>query len=126
MLKTLTVSGAVGIAAAALASPAFAGPYLNVENNSGWSGTDFLGSATDLHVGYEDKLGEAASWYVQGGGTYLAPDGSASETVPSGKAGITFAATESFDIYGELSFVGSGDDDIDRSYGGKVGVKYSF
>ena len=126
MLKTLTVSGAVGIAAAALASPAFAGPYLNVENNSGWSGTDFIGSATDLHVGFDGELGELATWYVQGGGTYLAPDGAASDTVPSGKAGISVAATQQLNVYGELSFVGSGDDAIDRSYGGKVGVKYSF
>ena len=126
MLKLFIASGAVVSAAAVLASPAQAGPYLNVENNSGWSGTNFVGSATDLHVGFDGELGESASWYVQGGGTYLAPDGAASDTVPSGKAGISVAASESLDLYGELSFVGSGDDDMDRSYGGKLGAKYSF
>ena len=126
MSKLLIASGAVAIAGAVLASPAIAGPYLNVESNSGWTGTDFMGSATDLHVGFEGELGDAASWYVQGGGTYLAPDGAASDTVPSGKAGISVAATDQLGVYGELSFVGSGDDDIDRSYGGKIGVKYSF
>ena len=125
MLKTLIVSSAV-VGSAVLASPAIAGPYLNVENNSGWSGTSFIGSGTDLHVGYEGEFSDAASWYVQGGATYLAPNGADGDTVPSGKAGISFAASESLDVYGELSFVGSGDDDIDRSYGGKVGVKYSF
>ena len=125
MLKTLIASG-VAVSAAALGSPAFAGPYLNVENNSGWSGSQYVGAATDFHVGYEGQLGDSASWYVQGGGTYVAPDGADSDTVPSGKAGISFVATESINMYGELSFVGSGDDDIDRSYGGKLGVKYTF
>jgi len=116
-------------AAAALAfapAAALAGPYVNVETNAGWTGTDYNGAATDFHVGYEGALGESASWYVQGGATYLAPDGAADDTVPSGKAGIGIAATESLGVYGEVSFVGSGDSDIDRGYGGKLGVKYSF
>ena len=125
MLKTLIVSGAV-VTASALASPALAGPYLNVENNSGWSGTNYVGATTDFHVGYEGELGDAATWYIQGGGSYVAPDGADSDTVPSGKAGVSVAATDSLNLYGELSFLGSGDDDIDRSYGGKLGVKYSF
>jgi|TARA_R100000081_G_scaffold23498_1_gene10356 hypothetical protein len=126
MLKAFLVSGVAASAAAALASPALAGPYLNVENNSGWSGSQFVGAATDFHAGYEGQLGDSASWYVQGGATYVTPDGADSDTVPSGKAGMSLAATQSINMYGELSFVGSGDDDIDRSYGGKLGVKYSF
>jgi hypothetical protein len=125
MLKTLIASG-VAVSAAVLGSPAIAGPYVNVENNAGWSGTNYAGATTDFHVGYEGELGDAASWYVQGGGSYVAPDGVASDTVPSGKAGISVAATESLNIYGEVSFLGSGSDDVDRTYGGKLGVKYSF
>ena len=34
--------------------------------------------------------------------------------------------TDALGAYGEVSFVGSGDDDIDRGYGAKVGLKYSF
>lgn len=125
MLKTLIVSSAV-VGSAVLASPAIAGPYLNAESNSGWTGTQYNGAVTDFHVGYEGELGDAASWYVQGGGSFIAPSGAASDTVPSGKAGISIAATESLNMYGEVSFLGSGDDDINRSYGGKLGVKYSF
>ena len=116
-------------AAAALAfapAAALAGPYVNVETNAGWTGTNYTGATTDFHVGYEGELGESAAWYVQGGASYLAPDGADSDTVPSGKAGISVAATESVGVYGEVSFVGSGDSDIDRGYGGKLGVKYSF
>ncbi|ADO97550.1 DUF680 domain-containing protein [Synechococcus phage S-SM2] len=108
------------------AGAAVAGPYVNVETNAGWTGADYTGATTDLHVGYEGALGESAAWYVQGGASYVSPDGADADTVPSGKAGISVAATESLGIYGELSFVGSGDDDIDRGYGGKLGVKYNF
>jgi len=113
-------------AATLLAAPAVAGPYANVETNAGWVGTDSVGSATDMHVGYEGTLGETITWYVQGGGTYLAPDGAASDMVPSGKAGLNLAATERLNVYGEASFTGSGSDSVDRSYGGKLGVKYNF
>ena len=108
------------------AGAAFAGPYVNVEANAGWTGADYTGTATDLHVGYEGALGESASYYVQGGATLISPDGGETDTVPSGKAGLGVAVTEKLGAYGEVSFVGSGDDDIDRGYGAKAGLKYSF
>ena len=116
-------------AAAALsmsAGAALAGPYVNVEANSGWSGSDYGGTTTDLHVGYEGALGESSSYYIQGGASVVSPDGAESDTVPSGKAGLGLAVTDSLGAYGEVSFIGSGDDDIDRGYGAKLGVKYSF
>ena len=109
-----------------LAGAAFAGPYVNVEANSGWTGSNYTGTSTDLHVGYEGALGESASYYVQGGATVVSPDGADSDTVPSGKAGLGFAVTDALGAYGEVSFVGSGDDSVDRGYGTKLGVKYSF
>ena len=125
MIKTAFAAAA---AAAAFAAPgaALAGPYVNVETNAGWTGTDYTGATTDFHVGYEGALGESAAWYVQGGASYVAPDGAADDTVPSGKAGISVAATEALGVYGEVSFQGSGDSDVDRGYGGKLGVKYTF
>ena len=116
-------------AAAALsmsAGAALAGPYVNVEANSGWVGSDYSGTATDLHIGYEGDLTDNATYYVQGGATVVSPDGGESDTVPSGKAGLGIALTDSLGAYGEISFVGSGDSDIDRGYGSKLGVKYSF
>jgi len=116
-------------AAAALsmsAGAALAGPYVNVEANSGWTGSDYGGTATDLHVGYEGSISESASYYVQGGATVVSPDGAESDTVPSGKAGLGLALTDALGAYGEVSFVGSGDADIDRGYGTKLGLKYSF
>ena len=56
----------------------------------------------------------------------MSPDGGESDTVPSGKAGLGFPVTDALGAYGEVSFVGSGDSDVDRGYGAKLGVKYSF
>ena len=108
------------------AGAAFAGPYVNVEANAGWSGSDYSGTTTDTHVGYEGALGEDASWYVQGGASFVSPDGSETDVVPSGKAGLGLAVTDALGAYGEVSFIGSGDDDIDRGYGAKLGLKYNF
>ena len=46
-MKILTIIPAAIFAA----SPVLAGPYANVEMNSGYSGSDFTGSATDVDVG---------------------------------------------------------------------------
>ena len=123
MIKTAFASAA---ALAFAPAAALAGPYVNVETNAGWTGSEYNGAATDLHVGYEGPLGESASYYVQGGATVLTPDGGDTDTVPSGKAGVGLALTDALGAYGEVSFVGSGDEDIDRGYGAKLGLKYNF
>ena len=73
---------------------AIAGPYANVEVNSGFVGSDYGGSATDVHVGYE-----GSNWYVQGGPVLLAPDDGDGDVELSGKAGISGGP-----IYTEVSF----------------------
>ena len=108
------------------AGAAFAGPYVNVEANSGWTGSNYNGTVTDAHVGYEGELGESTSWYVQGGASLVSPDGGETDTVPSGKAGLGIGLTDALGAYGEVSFQGSGDSDLDRGYGAKLGVKYTF
>ena len=119
---------AIALAAAAplMAAPALAGPYVNVETNAGWTGGDYTGATTDIHLGYEDALGESASYYVQVGASVVSPDAGDSDTVPSGKAGLGVDLTDRLGAYGEVSFIGSGDASVDRGYGGKLGVKYSF
>ena len=119
---------AIALAAAAplMAAPALAGPYVNVETNAGWTGGDYTGATTDIHLGYEDALGDAASYYVQVGASVVSPDAGDSDTVPSGKAGLGVDLTDRLGAYGEVSFIGSGDASVDRGYGGKLGVKYNF
>jgi hypothetical protein len=122
------IKSALAAAAAApfFATAAFAGPYVNVEANSGWTGSNYGGTAIDNHVGYEGDLGESASYYVQGGATVQLPDGGKTKWVPSGKAGLGVGLTDSLSAYGEVSFVGSGEAGVDRGYGTKAGLKYSF
>ena len=108
------------------AGAALAGPYVNVETNAGWTGDDYTGAATDVHLGYEGPIGERGSYYVQGGIVILSPDGEDMDVAPSGKAGLGFALTDALGAYGEVSFAGSGDSDVDKGYGAKVGLKYNF
>ena len=121
------IKSAIALAAAAplMAAPALAGPYVNVEANSGFTGSNYAGTTTDAHVGYAGTAG-AIDWYAQVGGSYVSPDGGDAETVPSGKAGASIAATDALSVYGEVSFIGSGSDSVDRGYGTKIGATYSF
>ena len=106
------------------AGAALAGPYVNVETNAGWTGDDYTGATTDIHVGYEGEVG-AASYYVQAGPAIVAVDGEESETEFSGKAGLGLPISDALSAYGEVSFLTAEDED-DFGLGGKLGLKYNF
>ena len=112
-----------------LAGAAFAGPYVNVESNISYPDGDYSGATTDLHIGYEGALSESASFYAQGGPSFVAVDGTdGSEGEFSGKVGVNVAATESIGVYGELSGItaeDSSNEDI-VNWGAKAGVKFVF
>lgn len=119
MIKTLIASGAA-VSAVALGSPALASPYVNVENNAGYQG-GFLGSTTDMHIGYEGSDG-IYGFYLQGGPA-IVTDGGDSDVELSGKIGGSVQASDSFSVYGELSFITA---DEDPAIGTKIGAKWSF
>jgi len=112
-----------------IAAAAFAGPYVNVESNISYPDGDYSGATTDLHIGYEGSLSESADFYVQGGPSFVAVDGTdGSEGEFSGKVGVNVAATDSVGVYGELSGItgeDSSNDDI-VNWGAKAGVKFTF
>jgi hypothetical protein len=120
MIKSVLAAAA---AAPLFAGAAFAGPYVNVEANSGFTGSDYSGTTTDAHIGYEGALGDAG-WYVQAGPSLVAPDGADTEVEFSGKAGIGAPLTDALSVYGEISFLTA--DGSDTNYGTKAGLKYSF
>jgi len=122
MFKTTIAAAAAAVAFAPAA--ALAGPYVNVETNAGWTGDDYTGATTDVHVGYEGDLG-AGSFYVQAGPAIVSEDGEESDTQFSGKAGVGFPVSDAVGVYGELSFLTAEDDD-DFGLGGKLGLKYNF
>ena len=124
MFKTTIAAAAAAVAFAPAA--ALAGPYVNVETNAGWTGDDYTGATTDIHVGYEGAIGESgASYYVQGGPAIVAVDGVETETQFSGKAGLGVPVSDALGVYGEVSFL-TADDSDDLGVGGKLGVKYNF
>ena len=102
---------------------ALAGPYVNVEANSGFTGSEYNGTVTETHVGYEGPLGDNAGYYVQAGPALVSVDGEDTNTELSGKAGIGVDVSENVNVYGEISFLTADDD---NNYGTKVGVKYTF
>jgi hypothetical protein len=121
MIKSVLAAAA---AAPFMATAAFAGPYVNVEANSGFTGTDYTGTTTDFHVGFEGTEG-ALGYYIQGGPSLKSPDGGTAETVFSAKAGGSVAATEALSLYGEVSLA-TAKGDVKNGYGAKAGVKWAF
>ena len=118
------------IAAAVIAAPsaAIAGPYVNLESNSGFTGSSYDGSVIETHVGYAADLGDASSFYVQAGPAFLLPNDGDETTELSGKVGISTAVTEKLDAYGEISAMTTGEMDFeeDMDLGVKLGLTYSF
>jgi len=114
---------ALALAASIASAPAMAGVYINAESNASYTGNDFTSRTTDLHIGYEGEVGDLG-YYIQGGPAFTAPDGADGNTDFSGKGGVTVAASEKFDIYGEVSFLT--DETADTAYGTKIGAKYKF
>ena len=115
---------ALALAATAFAStPAMAGVYINAESNASYTGNDYTSRTTDLHLGYEGTAGQLG-YYIQGGPALQAADDVDGSTDFSGKGGVSIAATEKLDVYGEVSFVT--DDTTDTAYGTKIGAKFKF
>jgi len=97
---------------------AIAGPYVNVEANSGFTGSEYGSTVIDNHVGYE-----GSNWYVQAGPAIVTSNGMDPEVELSGKIGGSAPLGEDLSLYGEVSFI-TGDDR--NSYGTKAGLKYTF
>ena len=118
-----TIALAALTASTALATPAMAGVYINAESNASYTGNNFTGRTTDLHLGYEGEVG-SLGYYIQGGPAFNSPDAADGDTDFSGKGGVSVAANEKLDIYGEVSFLT--DSVNDTAYGTKIGAKFKF
>ena len=116
---------AAAAATAMGAGSAFAGPYVNIETNAGYTGNNYNAATTDLHVGYEGSMGDNAGYYVQAGPAIVAQDGEETTTEFSGKAGVGVDIATNVNVYGELAFI-TIDGSDDNNYGVKAGVKYTF
>tara|TARA_R100000458_G_C8148135_1_gene156795 strand:+ start:138 stop:494 length:357 start_codon:yes stop_codon:yes gene_type:complete len=118
-MKTLVLA----LASSIIALPASAGVYVNVESNASYTGNDYTSRTTDLHIGYENEVGDLG-YYIQGGPALVNGDGVDGSTDFSGKLGASVAASEKLDVYGEVSFLT--DETADNAYGTKLGAKFKF
>ena len=113
------------------AGAAFAGPYVNLESNLGYPNGDYSTATTDLHIGYEGGDGKVGYYAQVGPGFVHTESGDTTETEISGKAGITYAATDSLGVYGEIAGItnevttGSTTDD-QVNWTAKLGAKFVF
>jgi len=123
-MKALLLAGAASF----MAAPALAGPYVNIESNSAFLGSDYSGTVTETHVGYEADLGEDSAWYIQAGPAFVSPDGEDLSTELSGKVGIGTNLTENVNLYAEVAAMTNDSINLDEdaSFGTKIGVKYTF
>ena len=126
MIKSVFAAAAAAVAFAPAA--ALAGPYVNIEANSGFSGSDYNQTVIDNHIGFESDLGENAAWYIQGGPAVVAVDGEDATTELSGKVGLSVAAGDRVDVYGEVAAMTNEeiDFDADLDVGVKLGVKIAL
>ena len=115
------------LAVSSFALPAAAGVYLNAEVNQGWSGEDYQGALLETHVGYENALGDSASWYIQGGPAISFPDDGEQVGAASGKVGLSVNVTKKLSAYGEVSAITPEGLELEGlGVGAKTGLKYSF
>ena len=112
------------LASAFVAAPAIAGPYVNVESNASYTGSDYKSRTTDFHVGYEGG-NDTFGYYIQGGPAVVAADAVDSDTQLSGKVGADVNATDKLSFYGEVAVL-TVDGDADNEWSTKIGTKYSF
>ncbi len=129
MNTSIIAAGAVAVLAAGSASPAFAGPYVNIESNSGFAGSDYASTVLETHLGFEGTLGDKAGYYVQGGPALSFVDGEDDSTTElSGKAGLNVAVSDNVSAYGEVALATTGEIDFDEDLNAnvKAGLTYRF
>ena len=128
MISIISKTAAVICIACLSASSAIAAPYINIENNSGFSDNEFLGGATDFHAGYEHEIGSRSAIYLQGGPRLNHIVDEDMENEYSAKLGADVGITDNFGVYGELMAITNDKEFSTDSIllGTKVGVTYSF
>ena len=96
--STIAAAAAVAFAPAA----ALAGPYVNVESNAGWTGDNYTGATTDLHVEVTKVPSVSPALLTMSKvAAIVAADGAENSTRFSGKAGVGIPVSDALGVYGE-------------------------
>ena len=125
-MKLIALATAATAIAVAAPSAALAGPYVNLETKSKFTGTDYGSTTSHLHAGWSEKLGSDTKWYIQAGPAIIAADGEPSVNEYSGKTGLKHNITDNLKGYVEVSFTTQDQGGDDNKYGTKAGLTYSF
>jgi len=113
------------LALSALATPAFAGPYVESKHEFKGTDEDYKKAVHQGRVGYEWKTG-ALSPYVEGGFGVEMPDGSTdTNTFKALEVGTKLKVTDKFSAYGKWENIFQDSDDT-RDWKVEVGTKYKF
>ena len=76
-----------------------AGPYVNLKQSRNGL-VKITNQYSRQYVGYENKLGDSATWYIQGGPQIRFPDDAEQVGAASGKTGMKFKVTKRLSAYG--------------------------
>ena len=110
--------------ASMISGPAFAGPFVNIEANAALAGSNYAGTITEAHAGYEGSSGNF-SYYGQLGPALVTPESGNSTVQLSGKVGAGVDVTDKLNVYGEYWALTGGEvENLTSNF--KLGVKYNF
>ena len=119
-MKTIALAA---LALSALATPAFAGPYVESKHEFKGTDEDFSKQVHQGRVGYEWKLGKAKP-YVEGGIGRSVPDAGEGETFYALEVGSKLKITDSLSAYAKYENLFQEDDT--RDWKVELGTKYKF
>ena len=119
-MKTIALAA---LALSALATPAFAGPYVESKHEFKGTDEDFSKQVHQGRVGYEWKYGDAKP-YVEGGIGRSVPDAGEAETFYAFEVGSKLKITDSLSAYAKYENLFQEDDT--RDWKVELGTKYKF
>lgn len=111
------------LALSALATPAFAGPYVESKHEFKGTDEDFSKAVHQGRVGYEWKTGSFKP-YIEGGVGVISPDAGDQETFTALELGTKVKLTSNFSAYGKWENIFQ--EDSTRDWKVEVGTKYTF
>jgi hypothetical protein len=108
-----------------IAAPVMAAPYVESKTTGALVDGDYKGAQTELRVGYENKLENGVTLFVEGGPGYEFVNGGDGQGVAVGEVGVSFPIANN--LTGKVKVAGEyGFDSEVFGVGGEVKVRYSF
>jgi hypothetical protein len=108
-----------------MAAPAMAGPYVESKTTGALVDGDYKGAQTELRVGYENKLENGVTLFVEGGPGYEFVNGGDGQGVAVGEVGVSFPIANN--LTGKVKVAGEyGFNSEVFALGGELKVRYTF